>query len=123
MVYEPTKMPLLIRQGFDFNDEFTWLAGEECGPLVPINLTGCTALLQVRATPDSPDVLLEMSTANGRILLNEEPGKVRYFVAAADTASLWWDTPAGYDLRITFPGGRSEALTHGEVPTIKGYTE
>jgi hypothetical protein len=65
---------------------------------------GFDALLQVRQTPVSA-VLLELSVANGRIVMgtNGTNGTVALHVDAVDTAPLVWEPRAFYDLLIS-PG-------------------
>lgn len=54
-----------------------------------VNLTGYTGRMQVRASPDSADVLLELTTANGRFLFPDPVnGQVRFQVTAADMAAI-----------------------------------
>ena len=72
----PAKLKLTIYQGATFRKRLTWK-----GPLpaqTPIDLTGCTARMQVRPEVESSTVLLELTTANGGITLGG--------VAAAATA-------------------------------------
>ena len=59
----PAKLKLTIYQGATFRKRLTWK-----GPLpaqTPIDLTGCTARMQVRPEVESSTVLLELTTANG----------------------------------------------------------
>lgn len=68
----------------------------------PIQLRGYTAKMQVRSTESSPDVLLELSTENGGILLGEQDGSISLYVE--DTVMV--DIPEGiyvYDLDLIAP--------------------
>jgi|GEM_PF-843120 len=56
--------------------------------LTPVDLTGCKARLQLRDDVLSPDVLLEMTTENGRIDLSSGDGRVVFLLDAATTAGL-----------------------------------
>ena len=69
----PANIPIEIYQGQTFEDflEYT----EEDG--TPVDLTGCSAVAHIRPELESATVLMELSTLNNRIKLNEEPGKIR----------------------------------------------
>ncbi len=80
--------------------------------LVPVDLTGCQARLQLRADVLSPDVLLELTTENGRIDLSLGDGHIAFFLDAATTAGLpygespptRWRTAVG-QLEVVHPNG------------------
>ncbi len=80
----------------------------------PIDLTGCTARMQVRADVESPLVLIELSTLNGRIVLGGAAGTVDLGIAATDTAAMAW-TSGVWDLEITHPGGDVSRLAEGSI--------
>lgn len=89
-----------------------------------INLAGCTVRMQVRATADSPTVLLELSTANGRIVLTPTSGIIDLRVEANDTDGLTF-TSAVYDLKVEFPGanGNEYRLLEGIIKVTPGVTQ
>lgn len=64
-----------------------------------MDLTGYSGRMQVRPTMNSILVLLEASTANGRIAINAPGGIVTVTVGADVTALLNWNV-AYYDLEI-----------------------
>lgn len=79
--------------------------------LTAINLQGYTARMQVRSAPESDEVLAELSTANGRLLIDSY-NRIRMTLTAAETAEMTpWDTPAHYDLKVSGPGGSYLVLT------------
>ena len=74
----------------------------------PVDLTGYSASLKVRYRADSPNVLLEASTANGRIVLNGAPhnlvvdcdlalaaGRYEYDLAVFSADARKWPILAG----------------------------
>ncbi len=79
---------------------------------VPVDLTGCTARMQIRSEVESPTVLLELSTANGRIALGGAAGTATLNLDAATTAALNWDSGV-WDLEITHPGGEVSRMAEG----------
>jgi hypothetical protein len=64
-----------------------------------MDLTGYSGKMQVRPTKASNTVLLEASTANGRIAINAPGGIVTITVGADITAPLSWDV-AYYDVEV-----------------------
>lgn len=105
------KTGISILQGETFHKVYTWKAG---APAVPVDLTGCTARMQVRAQVQNADVLLELSTANGRIGLGGAAGTITLDLSATDTAALAW-TLGVYDLEIVHPDGSVRRLMAGPV--------
>lgn len=107
----PFKLPLTIYQGSTFMEQVTWKAGQ---PAAPVDLTGCTARAQVRAEIEAPDVLLDLTTENGRIELGGATGTVTIKITAEDTAAITW-TEGVYDLEVVFADGYVRRLLAGGV--------
>lgn len=98
----------LIQQGATFRRRFRWCSvpyptrmfngklvrADTCMPvpdadLVPVDLTGCDARMQLRADVLAPDVLLELTAANGRIDLSEgADGWVGFVLTDAETGAI-----------------------------------
>ena len=114
------KVPLKIEQGATFDQTYTWRAGPPKAA-VPVDLTGCEACAQIRSELESDQVLMEMSTANGRIELGGAAGTIRYLINAIDTAAITWASGV-YDLNIKFPDGRVVRRMAGPVPVSPGVT-
>jgi hypothetical protein len=88
---------------------------------VPDDITSYVPRMQVRATPDANEVLLDLSTTNGRIIVVDAPtGKLRLSIAAADTANLSWTTGV-YDL-VLVADGETRRLLQGGVTVSPGVT-
>lgn len=104
MANAPGKLDLVIYQGIGLDETFYYLAGDDGEPLLPVDLTGCTADLTARLPTDLPTdpPRINLTTANGGIVLNEEPGSIRFNFTAAD--DIWWDgvaAPYDFDLRFS----------------------
>ena len=104
----PARLCYTILQGATFRRGFRWCSvpyptrmhhgmlvhAETCLPvpdadLVPYDLTGCTARMQLRADVLAPDVLLELTTENGRIdMADGANGWVRFVLTATDTEAI-----------------------------------
>jgi len=87
-----------INQGTTWKLEVTWKNPNGTA----IDLTGYSAKLQFRHSPKSSAVLYEMSTANGKIVLDEVNGKLTMTAPKADTAAFAF-TEAILDLLVTAP--------------------
>lgn len=99
----PGKLDLVIYQGIGLDETFFYLAGDDDDALLPVDLTGCTADLTARLPGDLPTDTprLNLTTANGGIVLNEEPGSIRFNFT--DSTGIWWDgVAAPYDLDLRF---------------------
>lgn len=82
--------------------------------LTPIDLTGCSARMQVRSSVDSADVLLELTTANGGIMLGGALGTIDLYVSDEDTTALGW-TAGVYDLELEYSNGEVVRRLFGSV--------
>jgi len=69
--------------------------------------------MQVRQFVDSTSTLVELSTTNGKIVINGALGQINLTLTAAQTAAL---SPVGsylYDLNLTSPGGYVYKILQG----------
>jgi hypothetical protein len=111
----PFKVPLKIYQGATFFESWAWsTAPDESSAYTPVDLTGCTARMQVRAKIDATTPLLTLTTENGGISLGGTAGTIELLIDADDTAALTW-TSGVYDLEIVYPGGQVTRLAYGSV--------
>ena len=107
---KPANLKLQIYQGATFRKRLRWLNPDQ----TPIDLTGCTARMQVREEVESTAVLLELTTENGRIALGGTAGTVELLVDADTTAAITWGGGA-WDLEIVHPGGEVTRLAQGSL--------
>ena len=99
-----------IQQGATFTKSFAW---KNSGG-VPINLTGYTAQMQVRKSVTSPDVIVELSTLNGAIVLGGAAGTVVLSLTALQTAAITAKSGV-YDLELKTAGGEVTRFLSGSV--------
>lgn len=99
---------IIIEQGATFDVVLTWKDGRKD----LIDLTGWTAKLQVRDYPGSGDVLLEMNTENGTVILGGTAGTIRLTLDMTATAALVFDD-GKYQLELYPPEGQAERLLKG----------
>lgn len=104
------RLDLYIHQGATYNH--TWVYLDEAG--APINITGYTARLQIRATQAATTFLYEATTANGAITISGALGEVRLKIPAA-TLSAWTWTTGVYDLELEGLLLETDKLSWGRV--------
>src|SRR5688500_3547752 len=94
---------LRMYKGQTFNDVITLKDDLDA----PLDLTGRTARMQVRRDAGGP-IILELTTANGRIAPLDTTGQIIFNVTAEDLAELpqpSWDYEEWvYDLELVTPG-------------------
>jgi hypothetical protein len=100
---------LLIEQGSTFKHKLK--LRDKAGAL---NLAGYTARMQIRRTVSDSAVLLELTTENGRIVIDAPAGTIELVVDAADTAALNFQS-AVYDLETESAGGEVRRILQGNV--------
>ena len=106
-----------IEQGATFVRSFVWKASEG----TPVNLTACTARMQVRQSYSADDILLNATTENGRLQISGPDGKVTLFLPADVTAAIAWRR-GRYDLEIVAPDGTVTRLLEGQITVSKEIT-
>ena len=106
----PAKLKFTIYQGATFRKRLTWSAPSG----TPIDLTGCTARMQVRSDVGSPTALLSLTTENDGIVLGGALGTIELYVSDEDTAAITWDGGV-WDLEIVHPGGEVTRLAQGSI--------
>lgn len=112
------KRVLVIEQAGTFSDFFTWLDADRR----QINLTGYTAKMQIRESQAlDATLILELSTANGRIVLGGVTGTVAIEISDEDAALLTF-TEGYYDLKLTPPDGKTFRIMEGPITLSKGTT-
>jgi hypothetical protein len=113
---QPGRFNFSLIQGDTFNTSPAWKINNSY-----VNVTGYSAKMQVRQAVTSTSVILEMSTANGRIVAGTTDGKFTITLSAVDSAAL----PPGnyiYDLDITSPGGIKTTLLTGGFAVVAQVT-
>jgi len=116
---------LCINQGATYSVTFVWNTGSSCGctngcscgcssNLIPVDLTGFTAAMQIRQTVQSSTVLYSASTAGGQIVLGGTAGTIALTIPASATAGFSWIRGV-YDINLTSSGGIVTRLIQGNV--------
>lgn len=111
---------LYIDQGATYSRVFFWQQGgcSTVGGPLPVNITGYTAAMQIRAAPLSPTVLYD---ATNDLTLGGIFGSITLTIPATDTEGFtWWQ--GAYDLLLTSAGGQGTRLLQGNVFVSPGVT-
>lgn len=87
----------------------------------PINLTGYTARMQIRATVPSTDVITNLTTENGKIVLDSTKGTITLSIPASETAEFNFIT-AVYNLEVVSSSGIVTTIASGSVGLVKEVT-
>ena len=87
----------------------------------PIDLTGFTARMQIRAKIDSTDTILELTTENSGIVLNNTLKSITINIPASTTAGLIFNS-AVYSLEMVSSGGQVTPFIGGTLTLVKEVT-
>jgi hypothetical protein len=96
------------------SDFHAWTSGGYVQYLTPVDLAGYTARMQIRATKASTTILLELTTANGRITIDNTAKTITLTISAVDTAALTF-LEGVYDLELISAGLVVTKLLEGSV--------
>lgn len=136
----PGKVKLTIYQGSTFRKTVTWkvwpypievrngvayqASTGSVAPqadLVPVDLTGCTARMHIRAKLADATTLMELTTENGGITIGGTTGEIVLFVSDEDSSAEDWKSGV-YDLEIVHPSGDVTRLIEGSISLVKEVT-
>lgn len=122
------KLDITIKQNETFPMSLTIIERDDDGTAMVIDTSDWDVVMQVRAEPSqgSP-VLLEASTANGRIvtgITGTAPDQINIAIKipASVTAALEWFGCAGYDILAIYPGGDQKYLSEGQALIQPAYS-
>lgn len=123
---ETAKIPdQFIRQGAD--EKFTFqhcTRASKTDPIVPVDITGCTFRAQFRPSVDSPEVIDELTTENGRIvILDAVTGKYALLFPAEITDQMtYFNKLMVTDLEMTYSNGDQDRLWRGRFKLDQSVT-
>lgn len=114
----PGKLALMIYQGATFKRVLRLKDSADA----PIDLTGATVRMHVRAVISDTTPIIELTEANGRATITDAVnGEVTLLISATATAAL--DFTAGvYDLEIEYSDGTVDRVLIGTVKLSKEVT-
>lgn len=106
-----------IEQGTTFEKTFRWKDVNED----PVNLTGAEIRMQIRRSVNSDDVLLELSTTNGRIISGGATGDITLRLVESVSAAIEWRRGV-YDLEVEASDGTVTRLLQGAITISREVT-
>lgn len=116
MSLNPGRYNINVYKGTTFTLAPVWKIGGNV-----VLLQSYTALMQVRAAADT-SVIVELSTANGRIVITPSAGRITLTLTATETAALAAGTYM-YDLNITAPDSTVTKILQGAFVVSNSVTQ
>lgn len=107
----------VIEQGATLLKPIVWKDSNN----TPVDLAGYSAKMQIRKSPTSPDVLLELSTANNKLVITPSTGTITMVFSASTTAAINWKA-GRYDLELTSGNGTVTRLLSGDITVSREIT-
>lgn len=115
-------MPITIVRGTDFYLPINYVLSIN-EVRYPINISGWSAEMQIRKTVGSTgDPLVDISTADGTIVIDGPSGKIELIIPKAITVTI----PVGvwsYDCLVTNSGGFTEQIIYGLATIVERTTK
>ena len=112
------KIYIELERGATFDETFVWKDSAKA----PIDLTGYSARMQVRTELGAEVFTDELTTANGRIVLNAPTGGIRLIISAADSTSLYLEDSYVYDFELVEPSTKVRRLFEGSITVLGEVT-
>lgn len=113
---------LCIQQWATYLQAFTWLSPQIIAnggqQVLPVDLTGYMATLEIRAFPLAPTILYD---ASSNITLGGPTGIITINIPATTTATFTWGSGV-YDLLLTNLAGTVTRFTQGNVTVSPGVS-
>lgn len=116
---QPASLDLTIYKGSTFVKSIQWKTGD---PAVAVDLTGCTARMQVRKSPCDSVILESLSTSNGKILITDAINGKFQIRISADVSSAYTFVSGVYDLELVFPDGTITRIIEGNFIAMPEVT-
>lgn len=115
------KINLTINKGAKYIKTFVWRDKTK----TPISLAGLSARMQIRETLESTTVISELTTVNGKIILepNAETGRIDLLIGATETDAFTVNN-AVYDLELYNISDPDDVtrIVEGVVSIVGGVT-
>lgn len=116
---QPAHIDLEIYKGSTFVKTIEWKTGT---PAVAVNLTGCTARMQIRKSVNDSVVLDTLTTENSRLEIHEPLNGKFKIIIPANISTAYTFTSAVYDLEIIFTNSTVTRVIEGCLSAIPEVT-
>ena len=117
MTVVPARVDLKIYQGANFSQVVTFL---QTAGGTPVDLTSLSGRMQIRQTLASSDIIMDLTTANGRLAFGGVNGVVTMTLTAAETETILTD--GVYDLEFVASATSVDRWLQGLVILDKNVT-
>jgi len=107
---QPAHIDLDVYKGSTFVKIIQWKTGTTP---VAVNLTGCTARMQIRKSVNDATILDTLTTENAKIAIHEPLNGKFKIVIPATTSTAYTFTSSVYDLEIVFTDGTVTRVIEG----------
>ena len=98
---------LKLLQGKTLESSIIW------GGSTPINVTGFSARLTVRADYNSTAAIADFTVANGRVTVGTTDGKFSFSMSATDSSALPAPFTGVYEIEVTDAAGKVYRAVYG----------
>lgn len=115
-------LPIEIPWGTDWNYQLDYKEYVD-NEALPVDLTGYTAKMQIRATPDDQNVVATLSTENSCIVIDGPNGIIELLLPRATTDDFTPGFSGVYDLMLIDPTGLIEKFIYGSVTVPPSVTK
>ena len=96
---QPAHIDLEVFKGSTFVKIIQWKTGT---PPIAVNLTGCTARMQIRKAVNDTTILDTLTTENSKIVIHDPVAGKFKITIPANVSSAYTFTSAVYDLELVF---------------------
>ena len=107
------ELDIELDKGANFIHTFKYETGDR-NSTTPVDLTDCTAKIQIRTSSRRANTLYEATTENGNLTLGGILGTIDINIPAATTKAFKWNQ-ANYELEITFPDTTVKKILRGVI--------
>jgi hypothetical protein len=118
----PGHYDLVIQEAVGYDKRWVWSTEDAAGVVTPVNLTGWTAKIQLRERYESTTSKLDLTTANGKIVLGGAAGTIDVTISKADADALGPTWRGVWDIVLTPAGGMACRLLKGDAYVARGAT-
>jgi hypothetical protein len=116
---QPAHIDLEIYKGSTFVKIIQWKTGV---PAVAVNLTGCTARMQIRRTVTDTTILDALTTENLRLEIHDALNGKFKIVIPSGVSTAYTFSSAAYDLEIVFADGTVTRVIEGSLTAAPEVT-
>lgn len=106
----PGKVDLSVRRGQTFRYKFEFF---EPDGVTPVQMLDWKALMHIRLKAGDADLLHELSTEDGSIILDPANGDILLYISDEDTETFEWKAGV-YDIKLFYPDGDDDFLAEGK---------